>query len=336
MLKSSRTLLFNGNLYGAKRLFLSSMKFPSPVTLDELAKITCSQIIKKTDSPVTGINEIHKVEKGDITFVDHPKYYDKALNSEATFIIINKNYDVPEGKALLINSDPFSAYIEIVKKFRSFTSASKLISSTSRIGEGTVIQPGVFIGEHVIIGMNCIIHSNVSIYDHTSIGNNVVIHANSVLGSDAFYFKKRADGYDKMISCGRVIIHDHVEIGASCTIDKGVSGDTVIGEGSKLDNQVHVGHDTVIGKNCLFAAQVGIAGVVTIEDDVILWGQVGVQKDLTIGKGAVVLGQSGIPKSLEGGKTYFGSPVQEAREKMKELALVKQLPLILDKLKRKE
>ena len=139
-----------------------------------------------------------------------------------------------------------------------------------------------------------------------------------------------------MLSCGRVIIHDKVEIGASCTIDKGVSGDTIIGEGTKIDNQVHVGHDSVVGKNCLFAAQVGIAGVVTIEDDVILWGQVGVQKDLTIGKGAVVLGQSGIPKSLEGGKTYFGSPVQEARDKMRELAFVKQLPDLIKKLKQKE
>ena len=100
-----------------------------------------------------------------------------------------------------------------------------------------------------------------------------------------------------------------------------------------MDNHVHVGHDTVIGANCLFAAQVGIAGCVNIEDNVILWGQVGVQKDLTIGAGAVVLGQSGIPKSLQGGKTYFGSPTQDAREKMKELALIKRLPEIVEKLK---
>jgi UDP-3-O-[3-hydroxymyristoyl] glucosamine N-acyltransferase len=147
-----------------------------------------------------------------------------------------------------------------------------------------------------------------------------------VIGADAFYFKKRPAGYDKMLSCGRAIIRDRVEIGANCTVDKGVSGDTVIGEGTKFDNHVHIGHDTVIGKNCLFAAQVGVAGVVVVEDDVILWGQVGVQKDLVIGKGAVVLGQSGVPKSLEGGITYFGSPVREAREKMKELAMIKRLP----------
>jgi UDP-3-O-[3-hydroxymyristoyl] glucosamine N-acyltransferase len=132
-----------------------------------------------------------------------------------------------------------------------------------------------------------------------------------------------------MVSCGRVIIEDDVEIGALCTIDKGVSGDTTIGAGTKFDNHIHIGHDTVIGKNCLFAAQVGVAGVVKIEDDVILWGQVGVQKDLVIGKGAVVLGQSGIGKSLEGGVTYFGSPVREAREKMKEIAMMKRLPEII-------
>jgi len=309
------------------------MKFPVPVSPDELAKLTQARLIKQTDDPVLGINEIHKVEKGDITFVDHPKYYDKALESAATFILINKELPAPAGKALLICDDPFSAYVNIVKKFRAFQPATLPISNTATIGNGTVIQPGVFIGEHVTIGENCLIHSNVSIYDHTVIGNNVIIHANTSIGSDAFYFKRRPEGYDKMVSCGRVVIHDHVEIGACCSIDKGVSGDTVIGRGTKIDNQVHVGHDTVIGKNCLFAAQVGIAGVVTIEDEVILWGQVGVQKDLTIGKGAVVLGQSGIPKSLEGGKTYFGSPVQEAREKMRELAFVKQLPDIIEKLK---
>jgi UDP-3-O-[3-hydroxymyristoyl] glucosamine N-acyltransferase len=280
---------------------------------------------------VTGINEIHKVEAGDITFVDHPKYYDKALSSNATFIIINKDTPAPKGKALLFNDDPFKAYNLIVRKFRTFKASSVSVSDTAEIGKNTIIQPGAFVGHHVRIGDNCIIHSNAVIYDHTQIGNGVIIHANAVLGSDAFYFKRRPEGYDKMISCGRVIVGDNVEIGACCTIDKGVSSDTIIGAGTKMDNHVHVGHDTVIGRNCLFAAQVGIAGVVTIEDDVILWGQVGVQKDLTIGKGATVLGQSGVPKSLEGGKTYFGSPVQEARDKMRELALIKQLPDLLKK-----
>ena len=312
------------------------MKFPQSALLSELARITGSRVIGDGSKEVLGINEIHKVEKGDITFVDHPKYYDKALNSAASFIIINKEVPAPEGKSLLYAEDPFSVYQAIVRLYHQFISSPGAISNRSKIGKGTVIQPGVFIGHETVVGENCIIHSNVSIYDHTVIGNDVVIHANTVIGADAFYFKKRATGYEKMISCGRVLIADRVEIGASCTIDRGVSGDTVIGEGTKLDNQVHIGHDTVIGKNCLIAAQVGIAGVVTLEDDVILWGQVGVQKDLTIGKGAVVLGQSGVPKSLEAGKTYFGSPTQEAREKMKELALVKSLPELLENLKNKK
>jgi UDP-3-O-[3-hydroxymyristoyl] glucosamine N-acyltransferase len=134
-----------------------------------------------------------------------------------------------------------------------------------------------------------------------------------------------------MISCGRVIIEDGVEIGAGCTIDRGVSGDTIIGAGTKMDNMVHIGHDTEIGKNCLFAAQAGIAGAVKIEDEVVLWGQVGVSKTLTIGKGAVVYAQSGVKDSIEGGKIYFGSPVEEAREKMKELVWIKRIPQLWEK-----
>ena len=310
------------------------MKFSKAVSLNELAQLTGSSVIGDAKASVSGINEIHKVEIGDITFVDHPKYYAKALKSKASFVIINKEMEAPAGKSLLFSVDPFLAYNTIVKKFRVFKASSDPISPNATIGEGTIIQPGAFIGHHVVIGKNCLIHSNVSIYDHTVIGDDVIIHANTVIGADAFYFKRRPEGFDKMITCGRVIIKDKVEIGACCTIDKGVSGDTIIGEGTKLDNMVHIGHDTVIGKNCLFAGQVGIAGVVTIEDDVILWGQVGVQKDLTIGKGAVVLGKSGVPKSLEGGKTYFGVPTQDARDKMKELAFVKQLPKIIEKLKK--
>jgi len=309
------------------------MKFDRPFTLQELAALTVTRVIGNGTLEVTGINEIHMVEKGDITFVDHPKYYDKALQSAATFVIINKEVECPVGKSLLFSDDPFRDYVKIVTHFRPFESAQKAIALSAKIGEGTIIQPNVFIGNHVVIGKNCVIHSGVSVYDHCIIGDDVIIHSNTVIGSDAFYFKRRPEGFDKMVSCGRVIIRNKVELGSCCTIDKGVSGDTIIGEGTKFDNHIHIGHDTQIGRNCLFAAQVGVAGVVKVEDDVILWGQVGVQKDLVIGKGAVVLGQSGIAKSLEGGITYFGSPVREAREKMKELAMIKRLPEVIKLLK---
>lgn len=314
------------------------MKFNAPIPVTEIAAYIGAELEGNDQQMATGINEIHKVTPGDISFVDFEKYYDKCLRSAATIIIINKKVDCPPGKTLLVLPDPFSAYVKIVKRFRPFEPATKPISDTAVIGMDTIIQPNVFIGNHVTIGENCLIHPNVTIYDHTVIGNNVIIHAGTVIGADAFYFKKRADRevmYDKMESCGRVIIEDDVEIGAGCTIDKGVSGDTIIGRGTKFDNMIHIGHGTIIGRNCLFAAQVGIGGKAHIEDNVILWGQVGVSKDLTIGKGAVVLAQSGVPGSLEGGKTYFGTPVDDARVKMKEVAWLKRIPEIWEKLKNK-
>lgn len=311
------------------------MKLDTPVAVKEIAALIGAELEGNDTLMATGINEIHKVEPGDITFVDFEKYYNASLTSAASIIIINKKVDVPEGKALLVTADPFSAYVSLVKRYRPFVPSTTPISDTAVVGEGTVLFPGVFIGHHVRIGKNCIIHPNVTIYDHSVIGDNVIIHAGVVIGADAFYFKRRADRevmYDKLESCGRVVIESDVEIGANSTIDKGVSGDTVIGRGTKFDNLVHIGHGAVIGKNCLFAAQVGIGGKTLVEDNVIIWGQVGVNKDLTIGKGAVILGQSGVSSSLAGGKTYFGSPVAEAREKKKELAWTKRIPEIWAKL----
>lgn len=311
------------------------MRFEEPVSVQWVAEYVGARLVGNSSQEATGINEIHKVTKGDISFVDFEKYYNACLNSAATIIIINKEVDCPEGKTLLITDDPFSAYVKIVKRFRPFEPASKMISDTATIGAGTHIQPGTFVGNNVRIGKNCLIHSNVTIYDHCEIGDNVIIHSGCVLGADAFYFKRRREQeiqYDKMESCGRVIIHNDVEIGAGTTIDKGVSGDTIIGAGTKLDNHIHIGHGAVIGKNCLFAAQVGIGGKAIIEDEVILWGQVGVSKDLTIGKGAVVYAQSGVPSSLEGGKAYFGSPAGDAKPKMREMAWIKRIPQLWEKL----
>jgi UDP-3-O-[3-hydroxymyristoyl] glucosamine N-acyltransferase len=304
------------------------MKFPSPWPLGELAAWLNVPYLGDPTALVTGMNEIHKVTAGDLSFVDHPKYYDKALQSEATFILINKEVACPDGKGILISDDPFRDFNAIRNKFRRFEPATSPIHPDTLIGEGTHVQPGVFIGPDVVIGKRCIIHANVVIYGPAVIGDDVIIHAGTIIGADAFYFKRRRERelqYDKLLTSGRVIIEQGVEIGAACTIDNGVSGDTVIGAGSKLDNQVHVAHGAVIGKNCLIAAQVGIAGKTILEDEVILWGQVGVNKSLRIGKGAEVYAQSGVPKSIEGGKKYFGSPVQEARAKMKELALLKQM-----------
>lgn len=309
------------------------MKFQNPQTLETIANIIDAKFVGANDYPVLGMNEIHVVEPGDIVFVDHPKYYDKALNSAATIILINKEVDCPEGKALLISDDPFRDFNKISKHFKPFVPATAVVAQSARIGKGTIIQPNVFIGNNVVIGDNCLIHPNVTIYDNIIIGNNVIIHAGTVLGADAFYYKNRPEGFDQLLSCGNVVIQDNVTLGALCTIDRGVTGNTTIGAGTKIDNQVHVGHDTVIGKKCLIASQVGIAGCVVIEDEVTLWGQVGMTSGITIGKKAVILAQSGVSKSLEGGTSYFGTPAEESRDKLKQMANVKRIPEILNKLK---
>jgi UDP-3-O-[3-hydroxymyristoyl] glucosamine N-acyltransferase len=307
------------------------MKLTPPRKLSELAALLDAKYKGEASHPVTGINEINKTEAGDLVFVDHPKYYDKALSSAATTIIINKEVECPAGKALILSDDPFRDYNKLVAHFYRETFPAAAVSPAAVIGEDTMIGPGVTIGSNVTIGRNCMIYPNVVIYDNCVIGNHVIIHAGSVIGSPGFYYKKRTDQYERLLSCGRVIIHDHVELGACCTIDKGVSGDTVIGEGSKLDNQVHIGHDTVVGRMCLFAAQVGVSGACVIEDGVTLWGQVGVPSKVRIGKNAVLLGQSAPAKSVEGGKTYLGSPAGDASEKMRELVYIKRLKELFEK-----
>lgn len=309
------------------------MKFPKPHNLEDIASIIGCNYIGNANFPVLGMNEIHVVEAGDIVFVDHPKYYDKALNSAATIVLINKEVDCPEGKALLISDDPFRDFNKLTHHFKPFKASNISVSETAVIGQNTVIQPNCFIGNNVSIGNNCIIHANVTIYDDCVIGNDVVIQSGTILGASAFYYKNRPEGFDQLVSGGRVVIENNVHIGAACTIDKGVTGDTTIGEGSKLDNQIQVGHDTIIGKKCLIASQTGIAGCCVIEDEVTIWGQVGTNSGIRIGKKAVILGQTGVTKSVEGHKTYFGTPIEESRAKLKELALLRRLPAILEQLK---
>ena len=307
------------------------MKFPQPHTLEQIANLIDCEFIGDNNFPVLGMNEIHVVEPGDIVFVDHPKYYDKALDSAATIVLINKEVSCPEGKALLISEDPFRDFNKLTQFFKPFQKAESLISSTAIIGENVTIQPGAFIGNHVQIGANSIIHANVSIYDHTVIGENVIIHSNTVLGGDAFYYKRRPEGYDRLLSSGNVVIEDHVEIGVSCTIDKGVSASTTIKKGTKIDNLVHIGHDTVVGENCLMASQIGVSGCTTIGNRVTIWGQVGIASGIEIVDDVIVSAKSGVTKSIKKPGNYFGLPATDIRSKFKELAAIKQIPSLIEK-----
>lgn len=302
------------------------MKLNRSYTIAEIAQLIGCEYSGDASHTITGINEIHRVEPGDLVFVDHPKYYEKALNSKADTILINQRVEAPKGKALLFSDDPFRDYNILTRHFSPWAMVAGPKGNNVHIHETAQVHPSVILGNDITIGAGSIIHAGVVLYDQVHIGENCIIHANTVLGSDAFYYKARVTGRDKMHSCGSLIIDNHVEIGAGCTIDRGVSGATRIGEGTKIDNSVHIGHDTIIGKNSLFAAQVGIAGCVNIENNVILWGQVGVASGVTIGENAVVLGQSGVTKSLEGNMTYFGTPAEDVKRKYRELAGLRKLP----------
>jgi UDP-3-O-[3-hydroxymyristoyl] glucosamine N-acyltransferase len=305
------------------------MKLPRNYSLSEICEIIRCEFVGDSDHIITGINEIHMVETGDIVFVDHPKYYEKALHSAATTIIIDKKVDCPDGKALIISKTPFDDYNKLTRHFMPEKDPFKPENQT--IHPTTLIYPNIFIGSNVQIGKNCKIMSGAVISDNTTLEDNIIIGPNSVIGHHAFYYKKKDSGYDRMHTCGGVYIESNVEIGALCTIDAGVSGKTRIGKGTKIDNQVHIGHDTQVGENCLMASGVGIAGCVIIKSNVTLWGQVGCASNITIEDDVVVYAQSGIGKNLEKGKTYFGSPCGEAKEKFKEVIALKKLPQFLEK-----
>ena len=302
------------------------MKFKTSIPIRALADQYKLTIIGDDEIVLTGINEIHKVEQGDITFADNEKYFKPALQSVASAVILPNATPAPEGKALLITDQPFKVYNQIALDHHPFRALTAAIGENTEIHPSAIIEPNVVIGHNVKIGAHSYIQANVVIHGNTIIGEHTNIHSGAIIGTDAFYYNRDNRKFLKWHSCGRVVIGDHVEIGACCTINSGVSGDTVIGDGTKFDSQVHIGHGAVIGKNCLFAAQVGIGGKTIIGNNVILYGQVGISQNLVIGDGVTVLAKSGVGKNLEAGKTFFGIPAVEQNIRFRELAALKKLP----------
>ncbi|MEP6794397.1 MAG: LpxD N-terminal domain-containing protein [Saprospiraceae bacterium] len=301
------------------------MNFEFPIPVTEIASWIGATIIGDETIMVGGLNEIHKVRTGDITFVDHPKYFNASLQSEASVVIVPSAMECPPGKALLIVEKPFVAYEHIVNRFRPPIALNTEVRENYNVDSSTIIEPGAIIGQNVTIGKNCHIHSGAVIRPYSYLGDRVVIHSGTIIGVQAFYFKKWPDQYQAWTGCGRVIIEDDVWIGSGSTIAQGVSGDTIIGAGTKIDCQVMIGHGVVIGKNCLLAAQVGIAGKTIIGDWCVIYGQAGVTQNLHIGDRTVVYAQSGVMNDLEGGHSYFGSPADEAKTKFKEMTALKNL-----------
>ena len=301
------------------------MKLRTPTTAAALAERFGARIIGDGSIAVTGLNEIHHVKPGDLCFVDHPRYYAPTLASQASVILIDREQDCPPGKALLVHPEPFAAYNGLVWHERPAATESAAAERPPRIGEGTYVAPGARLGAGVVIGKHCHVGSNAVIGDGCTLGDRVTVSAGTVVGGEAFYFKRTAEGLYPWRSGGSVRLEDDVFLGPCCTIARGVSSTTVIGAGSKLDAQVQIGHDCKVGRHVLMAAQVGVAGNCTIGDWSILQGQAGIAQNVTLGERTVIMAQSGAGRDLEGGKSWFGSPVQEARKAFRDMVLVRKL-----------
>ncbi len=314
----------------------TKMTFDQPIPVKEIAQKIGAKIIGNTDLIATGINEIHNVREGDITFVDVKKYFKKSLESAASIIILNEEAECPEGKVLLLCENPFQAYNNIVKEHNPFEPLNHTIGETAQIHPSSIVEPGAIIGPEVKIGKHCLIQAGAVVRGRVIIKDHVLVESGAIIGTDAFYYKKTSEGLKKWRSGGRVIIEDHVDVGANSTVNMGVSGDTILGEGTKLDCMVHVGHDVVIGKHCQITAQIAIGGNTQIGNNVILYGQVGVIHNLNIGDNVVVMAKSLVTKDLEANKTYFGHPVNETRQTYKQLAALRQLPDLIKELRSKK
>jgi UDP-3-O-[3-hydroxymyristoyl] glucosamine N-acyltransferase len=326
-------------------------------SVGEIAKLTGVELRRDPD-PARMIAGIATLDRGgplDLVFLDNSKFVEAARSSAAGACLASPRLaeHVPPNVALLVTDKPFPAFVNVARTlFPDALRPSSLfagddaapgiaagavvhpsarlessvtidpgavIGAGAEIGSGTVIAANAVIGAQVRIGRNCAVGPNASI-THALIGDRVILHAGCRIGQDGFGFVMGPGGHRKIPQIGRVIIQDDVEIGAGTSIDRGGLRDTVIGEGTKIDNQVQIGHNTSIGRHCVLVAQVGISGSVVIEDYVVLGGKVGVADNLTIGEGARIGAKSGILSDIPAGETWVGYPAMRGRDYWRTMA----------------
>jgi UDP-3-O-[3-hydroxymyristoyl] glucosamine N-acyltransferase len=329
--------------------------------LSQIAEKTGATLVGDGSAEILRVSTIERAGVGDLTFVANPRYNHFLKSTQATAIILSK---APETSRLnlLIHPDPYYAFSVVLTLFYphpgshlgSGIAASAVIAPTATIGanvhvgnfveigdgavigDGTKIMKGCSIGAGVKIGKECLLHPNVTVYDGCLLGNRVAIHSGTVIGSDGFGYAIHEGVHHKILQVGIVRIEDNVEIGSNCSIDRAALDETIIGEGTKIDNLVQIAHNVKIGRRCLIIAQVGISGSTVLGEYVTLAGQVGVVGHIEIGDRAIVIAQAGVPKSLEGGKIYAGSPAREFMEFKKTEAQIHRLPQRLEQLRKVE
>ena len=310
----------------------------------------------RADERIADVAAIDAAGPGDLTFLDNPRYLPQLKSSRAAAVFVAPRYqaEVPAGCAALVTPQPYvamalamarlfpsavppgSGFEERGVSYGAHVHASARLEANVTVDPGAVIGPEAEIGSGTVIGANAVIGPKVRIGRDGSIGPNatitaaligdrVIIHPGAHIGQDGFGFAMSPRGHRKVPQIGRVVIQDDVEIGAGATIDRGANRDTIIGEGTKIDNLVQIGHNVVIGRHCVIVAQVGISGSCVLEDFVVLGGQVGLAGHLTIGAGAQIGASSGVMNDIPAGQRWFGTPAQPAREHFREIATLRKL-----------
>jgi len=327
------------------------------LTVREIAALTGAEPRAGADLErrITGVASLDRAAPDDLAFLDKPKYAAQLATSSAGVCLTTPRHAAvaPGHVSVLCLREPYRAFVEVARALfpealrpsslfaASGVAAGALVHPTARmenrvtvdpgavigphaeIGSGTVINAGAVIGPKVRIGRQCLIGANCSIAN-SLIGDRVVVHPGCHIGQDGFGYVMGAKGHRKVLQLGRVILQDDVEIGAGTTIDRGANRDTMIGEGTKIDNLVQIGHNVSIGRHCIIVSQCGISGSVVIEDHVILAGSVGIADNLTIGEGAIIGARSGVMSDVPAGEKWLGYPAMRGREFLRSMMTLRQ------------
>ena len=321
-----------------------------PITVKQLADLVKGQVQGNGDLVVTAARPLNEARAGEITFVDGERYLSQLHASPAAAAVAPPAFPL-NGKTLIHVADPLAAFVTIVTHLhgrpdlpchgidpRAYVHPSvkigaeasvhpfACVGADSVLGDRCRIHSGVVIGRDCRIGNDVTIHPNAVLYDGTIVGDRTIVHASVVLGADGFGYKPRGGKHIKVPQLGYVEIGPDVEIGAGSTIDRGTFGATFIGEGTKIDNLVQVGHNCHVGKHNIFVSQLGIAGSCTTGDHVIIAGQVGVADHINIGAGAVIGAKAGVHKDVPAGQRTLGAPATPEREQKRILMSLERLP----------
>jgi len=322
-------------------------KAPAGLTVGQIAELTGARVCAgaRLEHLISNVAPLDRAGPHDLAFIDNAQYLDALISTGAGACLAVERFaaKAPSRINVLCIAEPYPAFVAVARRLypealrpttlfgsqgvapgavvhpsariesEVIIDPGAVIGPHAGIGAGTVICATAVIGPHVQIGRHCSIGAGCSI-THAVIGDDVILHPGVRIGQDGFRYQLGARGHTKAPQLGRVIIQDHVEIGAGTTIDRGASGDTMIGEGTKIDNLVQIGHNVIVGRNCIIVAQCGISGSAVLGDNVILAGQVGIADHLTIGEGAMIGAKSGVGSDVPAGEKWFGYPACPSQE----------------------